>query len=70
MKKLRDFLICEGGQGAIEYIMLTGGIIVAVVAIFVIYKQAASSFGNKVKLTVNQTGEKINESVQGRLDNL
>ncbi len=34
-----DFLKDEGGQGAAEYILLFGGVIVIAVAALVIYKQ-------------------------------
>ncbi|GCC11814.1 hypothetical protein IPdc08_01876 [archaeon] len=43
---LGRFLKDEKGQGAIEYIMLAGGIIVAAIIIFVIYKNAATKAGN------------------------
>ncbi len=39
------FLKEEKGQGAIEYILLAGGIIVAAVVIFAIYSSMVSSAG-------------------------
>ncbi len=43
------FLKEEKGQGAIEYILLAGGIIVAAVVIFAIYSRMTKSAGNKLE---------------------
>ncbi len=67
---LKKFLKEERGQGAIEYILLAGGIIVAAVVIFYIYKNIASSAGTKTGQTVNFTAEKVNESVSKELARL
>jgi Flp pilus assembly pilin Flp len=40
---LKKFLKEEKGQGAIEYILLAGGIIVAAVVIFAIYSKMTST---------------------------
>ncbi len=55
---LGKFFKEERGQGAIEYIMLAGGIIVAAIIIFVIYKQAASGAGEKINESIKATAEK------------
>ncbi len=50
------FLKEEKAQGAIEYILLAGGIIVAAVVIFAIYSSMVSS-----------AGEALNESVSAKV---
>ncbi|MBU2560409.1 class III signal peptide-containing protein [archaeon] len=46
------FLKEEKGQGAIEYILLAGGIIVAAVVIFAIYSSMVSSAGQSLNASV------------------
>ena len=46
---LGKFLKEEKGQGAIEYILLAGGIIVAAVVIFAIYARITESAGNRLE---------------------
>jgi Flp pilus assembly pilin Flp len=57
------FLKEEKAQGAIEYILLAGGIIVAAVVIFAIYSSMVSSAGTSlnesVGLKVGQMGNAI-----------
>lgn len=36
---MKSFLLSEGGQGAIEYILLSGGIVLAGIFVFTIYSQ-------------------------------
>lgn len=67
---LERFMKEERGQGAIEYIILAGGIIVAAVIIFVIYKQAASSAGAKMNETINETAGTIKNKTEGELAKL
>ncbi len=43
------FINEEKGQGAIEYILLAGGIIVAAVVIFAMYSRMTKSAGNKLE---------------------
>lgn len=52
------FLKEEKGQGAIEYILLAGGIIVAAVVIFAIYSSMVSSAGSQLNESV---GTKVGE---------
>lgn len=54
-----NFLKEEKGQGAIEYILLAGGIIVAAVVIFAIYSSMVSS-----------AGEALNASVAGKVSQM
>ncbi len=67
---MKKFLKEERGQGAIEYILLAGGIIVAAVVIFYIYKNIASSAGTKTGQTVNFTAEEVNKTIAAELQNL
>ncbi len=67
---LEKFLQEEKGQGAIEYIMLAGGIIVAAIIIFVIYKQAASSAGLKMNASIAQTGTAEKAAISNQLNQL
>ena len=46
---MRRFVIEEKGQGAIEYILLAGGIIVASVVIFSMYTRMTKSASNKLE---------------------
>ena len=48
----------ERGQGAIEYILLAGGIIVAAVVIFVAYKSLMSAPSATLNQSVKLFGEK------------
>jgi Flp pilus assembly pilin Flp len=50
---LKKFLKEEKGQGAIEYILLAGGIIVAAVVIFAIYSKMTGSAANKLNETTD-----------------
>jgi Flp pilus assembly pilin Flp len=50
---LKRFLKEEKGQGAIEYILLAGGIIVAAVVIFAIYSKMTSSAAEKLNETTD-----------------
>jgi len=47
--KIKKFLKEEQAQGAIEYILLAGGIIVAAVVIFAVYKRMTQSAANKLE---------------------
>ncbi|MFH1773866.1 MAG: hypothetical protein ABH874_02770 [Methanobacteriota archaeon] len=56
MKILKKFLKEEEAQGAIEYILLAGGIIVAAAVIFAIYSRITRSAGTALE---NATGEAV-----------
>jgi len=64
---IKKFIKEEKAQGAIEYILLAGGIIVAAVVIFAIYSQMTSSAGKKLNETTQNATSKmsslINESI-------
>ncbi len=64
---LEKFLQEEKGQGAIEYIMLAGGIIVAAIIIFVIYKNAAAGAGAKMNASINATANVESAAISSSL---
>ncbi len=58
---LKKFLKEERAQGAIEYILLAGGIIVAAVVIFAIYSRMTRSAAESLNASVSSaTGEMSN----------
>ncbi len=63
------FLKEEKAQGAIEYILLAGGIIVAAVVIFAIYSSMTKSAGEQLNASTAAAGAEmaaqINASVSG-----
>jgi len=67
---LKKFLKEEKAQGAIEYILLAGGIIVAAVVIFVIYKNIAETAGNRTEETVQQSAVGVQTAVNRELGQL
>jgi Flp pilus assembly pilin Flp len=68
---LNKFLKEEKGQGAIEYILLAGGIIVAAVVIFAIYSKMTSSAAEKLNETTDAAtsvmSSKISAEVAGMI---
>ncbi len=66
---LKRFLKEEKGQGAIEYILLAGGIIVAAVVIFAIYSKMTSSAAERLNKTTGAAtsvmSSKISAEVAG-----
>ncbi len=64
---LGKFLKDEKGQGAIEYIMLAGGIIVAAIIIFVIYKKAAVKAGNTLTNSTSQVASVESSAINNSL---
>lgn len=61
------FLKEEKAQGAIEYILLAGGIIVAVVVIFAIYasmtESAAQQMNESTARVASNMGDQINNAI-------
>jgi uncharacterized protein (UPF0333 family) len=60
---IKKFLKEEKAQGAIEYILLAGGIIVAAVVIFAIYSQMTSSAGDKLANATNESTEAMSSII-------
>lgn len=64
---LMNFLREERGQGAIEYIMLVGGIVIAAVVVSVIYEKAAVVAGAALSASVNTTAVAETKAVAAQL---
>ena len=60
----------EKAQGAIEYILLAGGIIVAAVVIFAIYSSMTKSAATSLNQTTNATVFAIANKTNAALDSL
>jgi Flp pilus assembly pilin Flp len=67
---LKRFLKEEKGQGAIEYILLAGGIIVAAVVIFAIYSKMTSSAANKLNETTDAATSVMSSKIEAELANM
>lgn len=63
MKFLKD----ERAQGAIEYILLAGGIIVAAVVIFALYTKMTRQAGEAMNATVQEATGTLNASIQAEV---
>ncbi len=64
------FLKEEKGQGAIEYILLAGGIIVAAVVIFAIYSRMTKSAGNKLEKATGTATSAMQTSIEAGAANM
>ncbi len=62
-----EFLKDEKGQGAIEYILLAGGIIVAVVAIFTLYSRLNMSARQRVNSTTDAASSTISSKISAEV---
>lgn len=60
----------EKGQGAIEYILLAGGIIVAAVVIFAIYSSMTKSAATSLNQTTNESVARIRTKTQEAINTL
>ncbi|GBE17550.1 MAG TPA: class III signal peptide-containing protein [Euryarchaeota archaeon] len=67
---LKRFLKEEKGQGAIEYILLAGGIIVAAVVIFAIYSKMTSQAANRLNATTDAVTSAMSSSINASLANM
>ncbi len=61
------FLKEEKGQGAIEYILLAGGIIVAAVVIFAIYSRMTKSAGEKLEATTGEATTMMQSQIEAAM---
>lgn len=64
---LKRFLKEEKGQGAIEYILLAGGIIVAAVVIFAIYSKMTSTAANRLNETTDAATSVMSSKINASL---
>jgi Flp pilus assembly pilin Flp len=67
---LKRFLKEEKGQGAIEYILLAGGIIVAAVVIFAIYSKMTSTAANRLNETTNAATSVMSSKINASLGSM
>jgi Flp pilus assembly pilin Flp len=67
---LKKFLKDEKAQGAIEYILLAGGIIVAAVVIFAIYSSLTKSAATKLNESANLAATKMQEAINNASANI
>ncbi len=66
---IRKFLKEERGQGAIEYILLAGGIIVAAVVIFAIYGRMTSSTAEALNRSVGEASATMENRIGNEIGN-
>ncbi len=55
MEKIKKFLKEEKAQGAIEYILLAGGIIIGAAVVFSIYRRMASTHSLAIEQRANKS---------------
>ena len=64
------FLKEEDAQGAIEYILLAGGIVVAAVVIFAIYRSITQTAGERLENATGTATEKMREAIINATENM
>ncbi|RMF91351.1 MAG: class III signal peptide-containing protein [Methanobacteriota archaeon] len=64
---LKGFLKEEKGQGAIEYILLAGGIIVAAVVIFAIYSKMTGEAANRLNETTGAATSTMSSKISAEV---
>ncbi len=67
---LKRFLSEEKGQGAIEYILLAGGIIVAAVVIFAIYSKMTQSAGERLNATTDAATSVMSSKISAEVSSM
>jgi Flp pilus assembly pilin Flp len=67
---LKNFLKEEKGQGAIEYILLAGGIIVAAVVIFAIYSKMTTSAAERLNETTDAATSVMSSKISAEVANM
>lgn len=67
---IKKFLKDEKAQGAIEYILLAGGIIVAAVVIFAIYASLTKTAGGRLNESANLATLKMQEAINNATKNI
>jgi Flp pilus assembly pilin Flp len=70
MRKLKEFYENEYGQGAIEYILLAGGIIVAAVVIFTIYSKMTGAAGDRLNETTDAASSTMSSKISSEIANM
>jgi len=67
---MKKFLNEEKGQGAIEYILLAGGMIVAAIVVFTIYSRMTKSAGEKLESSTGQATGEMNNIILQKMKNM
>lgn len=67
---MRKFLKEEKAQGAIEYILLAGGIIVAAVVIFAIYSSMTKSSMEQLNTSTAAATAEMNRTLTNAINNM
>jgi len=67
---MRNFFNEEKGQGAIEYILLAGGIIAAAVAIFAVYSRITKSSYEKLESSTGNATEEMNAIIMSKVSQM
>lgn len=70
IKTLARFIKDDKAQGAIEYILLAGGIIIAALVIFVIYSSLTKSAAQKVNQSTESAAKKVQEAISNATQNI
>jgi len=70
IKTLAKFIRDDRAQGAIEYILLAGGIIIAAIVIFVIYSSLTKSAAGKLNQSVESAAQKMQEAITNATQNI
>ena len=61
--KLKNFILENKSQGALEYIMLVGGIISVAVIVAVIYTRSVRKVANETEQTISNVSKQISQVV-------
>jgi len=64
---LGKFLKEDKGQGAIEYILLAGGIIVAAVVIFAIYGRITETAANRLEVSTSASTSMVSSKLEAEV---
>jgi Flp pilus assembly pilin Flp len=64
---IEEFLNDEKGQGAIEYILLAGGVIVAALVIFTLYGKLTKSSGEKFNETTDAATSAMSSKISAEM---
>lgn len=70
IKTPAKFIRDDRAQGAIEYILLAGGIIIAAIVIFVIYSSLTKSAAGKLNQSVESAAKKMQEAITNATENI
>ncbi|MFV2040675.1 MAG: Flp family type IVb pilin [Candidatus Hydrothermarchaeales archaeon] len=67
---MRDFIRGESGQGAIEYILLVGGIIVGAIIVLSMYGRLTGTAVNRINSTTDAATSITSSRINASLDKM